>query len=700
MSKRMMKLHKLLAVALTLALPVAVHAGSYTWTDTSGDHQWTNSANWSPNSGYPKTATDDAIFNNTRIGNVILSTDITMQNFYISQAAGTNIYDIAAGKTLTLTGLYQAYVIAATNFAVIRGGTLRPRGALYVAYKTTSGGVLHPRAKLTLTNTVFDTAAATAFYVGGDAHNGGTAVGELDARFAQVRYGATNDILKVPTLGVGYGIGAGRLLLPTTITNIEVNSFYLGGYRNAGTNSFIDLGKEPQLKTLRVRDHVQVGLGDFHWRDALDAAHSGFPPGLDVKVGLVSDPANLYLGYMYDVPNVDVRWQGFSSFEGYFSALEVARCENSQIVFGELDLSTIATNKLIGDISAYTVATPVLRLGGHIKFPSAGVLKLPGSVTNLTFGTVDIGYFDQIYAPSYYSILHLGSNAQTRTFTVLDSFRLGTGKLQYLNGAGSLLEGFPPGVAFRVGSKNRRALFQVGATCGQGAISQLGAGIGRFEGWLSSFTVSRSINATGNHYVTSTLDLRGAEVTALDITGDANIGHNIAALSSVYLPPCAMTCSNLTVGAPGSSTPSYDSTWHGRFYLTNTVVAVAKRTTVNQTGRIFAVLNGQSCGVDLATTNLTVATPHPTTAIYGRIDLTFVDDPVTQTDDYFGLRLKGNAVAALQALHAASPSRLTWNISGLSTRNQANFGIHYDAVHDLTVVGLLRMPKGTTLMVR
>jgi hypothetical protein len=695
----MMKLHRLLIVALTLALPTAVLAGTYTWTDTSGDHQWTNSANWSPTSGYPKTTTDDALFNNTRIGNVILSADITVRFLYISQPTGTNIYDIAAGKTLTLTALRQAYLIAATNFAVIRGGTLRPLG-LYVAFKDLTGGALHPRAKLTLTNTVFNTAAVTDLYLGHDSHNSGTAVGELDARFAQVRYGTTNDILKVPTLGVGYGIGGGRLLLPTAITNIEVNSFYLGGYRTVGTNSFIDLGKDPQLKTLRVRDHVQVGWGDFHWRDAADAPHSGFPPGLDVKVGIVSDPAYLYLGYVYDVPNVDVRWQGFSRFEGYFSALEVARCENREIVFGELDLSTLAPDKLIGDISAYNVATPVLRLGGHIKFPSAGVLKLPGSVTNLTFGTVDIGFFDLIHAPIYYSILHLGSNAQTRTFTALDSFRLGTGKFQYLNGAGTLQEGFPAGVAFRVGSRDRRALFQVGATCGQGAISQLGVGIESFEGWLSSFTVSRSINASGSYFITSTLDLRGAEVKALDITGDANIGHYVGALSSVYLPPCAMTCSNLTVGTPGSSTPSYDSKWYGRFYLTNTVVAVAKRTTVNQTGRIFAVLNGQSCGVDLATTNLTVATPHLTTFIYGRIDLTFADDPVSQTDDYFGLRLKGNAVAALQALHAASPSRLTWNISGLSTRNQASFGIHYDAARDLTVVGLLRIPKGTTLMVR
>jgi hypothetical protein len=698
----MMKLHRLLIVALTLALPVAVFAGSYTWTDTSGDHQWTNAANWTPATGYPVTTADDAVFHTNKTGSVNIGANTSIRYLYISQPRGTNIYDIAAGKTLSARYL-QASAINVTNRATIRGGTFKPYQQMDVARKYTESAF--PEAHLTLTNTVCDTADLTALYIGVNTHHIREIYGTVNASQAQIRFGAATNSLTVAALSVGQNRGIGRLDLPPAVTNIHATTFYLGTWHNVDIaywpaldrTSWIDLGQNPKLDQIRVKTHLQVGRGNFRYRDAGGTPRIGLPPNLELRIGEPANRAIFRLGYIYNTP-VDVRWSGFRRFEGHFSELTIGYCENATTNYAMLDLTATNTLSLAGDFTAYDFNTPALKLGGLRS--GVGVLKLPGTVTNLALNSLIMGEMNDLTGPPTYSILHLGSNAQVRTVMVRDTFRLGLGKFKYVDAGGTEREGFPGGVDFRAGTPDRRAEFLVGAANGLNTVVLFGAGIERFEGWLSSFTVSKRNDSWANHYVTSTLDLRGAEVAAMNITGAANIGHSQGALSTVYLPPCAMRCSNLTIGRAGISNSTHDVKWVGHMYISNTVVTVTNQAAIKQTGRLFATLNGQSCGIDLATNNLTVDGTNPVSRVHGRIALTFADDPVSQTDDYFGLRLKGNAVAALQALHAASPSRLTWSISGLSARNQARFGIHYDATRNLTVVGLLRLPGGTTLMVR
>ena len=703
MRTKTLKMNGLLA-ALTLALPTAVMAAAYIWTGAGGDGQWTNAANWSANSGYPATITDDATFTNREPATIVVDADVTIRYLYANQIDVTNVFEIATGRTFAPI-FYQAYDITLTNAVVISGGTFRPRGAtVYVGAKTTASGTLYPSGSLTLTNTVFDLDALTGgIAIGSDGHSIGAAYGELDTQYAQIRSGSALDNLAVPTLSVSYNRGIARLYLPSAITNINVTTLYLGQYQALDTwgvtNALIVLKAPHQLRSIKVKSLAQISKGGFVYRDENDLPQVGVPPNLVVQIGEPLNRAIFRLGYMYNTPETDVRWGRFSRFEGYFSELTIGYCGNSAYVYSELDLTTTNTLELAGDITTRNVATPLLRLGGG-RTGATGVLKIPGSITNLAFDALEMGYFEDLSGPPNYSILNLGSNAQTRTVSIRNTCRLGLAKFQYLDATGSLKAGFPTGTALRIGTPTQRALLQVGGASGLGTISELGTGIGVFEAWLNALNVSKCKDNWSAHTITATLDLRGATVAALDVAGNVDIGQTMGSLASVFLPPCAVACTNLTVGTTGSGTVSYDNQWYGRLHLSNTVVSAVNQVAVNQSGRIYAALAGRSCGLDLATSALTVAAPHPTTGIYGLIDLIVADDPESLTDDYFGLRLQGDATAALQALHDASPSRLTWNIAALSPRNQARFGIHYDAARDLTVVGLLRIPSGTLLLIR
>ncbi len=691
-------------MVLLLAVLLATGASAQsTWTGLAANDNWTTTGNWDPDTAYPSTTGHDAVFDDTATGMVDVDDDINIRYLYVRPTGGaTNIYEIADGKTFEPRYL-QASRVNVTNNAIIRGGTFRPYSEMEVARKHLE--TVFPQASLQLTNTVFDVANLTALLIGLNGHHIRESFGVFDASHAQIRFGDHLNSFTVPTLSIGQNRGLGHLFLPSAVTNINVTALYLGSWHHIGSwpeidrLSFVDLGDQPQLDALKIKTLAQVGKGNFQYRDANGDPQPGLPPNLDLQIGEPGNPAVFRLGYMYNIPNTDVRWGRFRRFEGHFSELTIAHCANSQYVYAELDLGSTNTLELAGDVTADAVDTPYLKLGG-IRTGATGVLKLPGTVTNLTFDTFIIGEFNDLTGPPNYSILHFGSNAQARAFTVLDIFRQGLGQFQYVDAGGTPRAGFPDGLDFRVGTPGRRAEFLVGAANGINTVVELGAGIERFEAWLSSFTVSKRNNSWLNHYVTSTLDLRGADVVALDVEGDANIGHHVGALSTVHLPRCTMRCANLMVGREGSGTTSYDNNWFGHLFLSNAVVVVTNQTTVGQTGRIYATLDGYSSGIDLGTDNLTVAEPHPTTGIFGKIDLSFASNPLMPLDDYFGLRMQGDAVAFLQGLTNATPQRLTWNIDGLSPRYQERFGIHYNETRDMTIVGIERMLRGSLIMIK
>jgi hypothetical protein len=691
----MMKLHRLLIVALTLALPSAVLAGSYTWTDTSGNHQWTNSANWSPNTGYPVTTADDAVFTNRQGVAVDVNGDIAIRYLWARQAKNvTNTYRIASDKTFAPYCL-QGYNESLTNTVVIQGGTFKPRTTLFVGFQdAAAGGARFPVVNMILTNTVLNTGNLSGgIHLGRNVWSIGYVRGELDARGVSINHNGVLNVLNVPQLWIavnGVNINRGRIWLPPSLTNITVNSLIMRGI------SDLDLGDVPQLETLAITSEALIGRGYITYRDGGGNTHTNLPPNVALKIGSPGTPAAFEFGDMYNI-TLNMRWSKFRRFEGYFSRVNIGRSANAGTAFAELDLASMG--ELAGDFTDRNANTPILRLGGGPRY-GTGILKLPGTVTNLTFGTFYLGDVPDLYAPPY-SVLHLGSNTQLRALTVTNDFRIGRGRFEYLDAGGAPKVGFPPNVACRIGSADRRAAMRVGNCYHDGTVTTFGPGLASFEGWLTELRVcAPEFGWTWAwHASYPTLDLRGVEVSTLNVTGAVSVGLFPNNPSKLYLSSAGMTCGSLAVGGAAASGGGFNlESW---CYLSNAVVTVSNAAVVDETGRIAATLAGESAGIDLLTGNLTVAPPDGTLpASYGRIDLTFAGDPLDPADDYFGLRLKGNSVAALQALHDATPSRLTWSISGLSSRNQARFGIHYDATRNLTVVGLLRTTPGSMILLR
>ena len=90
----------------------------------------------------------------------------------------------------------------------------------------------------------------------------------------------------------------------------------------------------------------------------------------------------------------------------------------------------------------------------------------------------------------------------------------------------------------------------------------------------------------------------------------------------------------------------------------------------------------QAGGLDITSTNSFALSCSPN----GSVTLVFSQDPV-MTGHFWGLRWLGtNHVAALTALHNASPPQLTWDDSQLSTAYQGQVAIYADAVY--TYVGV------------
>ncbi|NLF23262.1 MAG: hypothetical protein GX590_08870 [Lentisphaerae bacterium] len=682
-------------VLAMLAAPAAVWAAAYIWTGAGGDGQWINAANWSPSSGYPVTTSDSATFTNRLPVAVAITNDLTTGTLYANHFGVTNVFDIAAGRTFS-PNYYQAVDLTMTNAVVIRGGTFKPRISVCVTRKTSASGVVHPRATLTLTNTVFDLAGLTdGLYVGLDGHSTGSAIGTLDARHAEFRHGTSMRTLTAPKLSIGQrttGIDAGLLLLPPSITNINVQNLSFQG--TPDTASWIDLGDQPQLAELRVGASVTIAKGNFRYRDAGGNLCTNLPPATRVVIGAPASRAVFSFGVMYKT-TLEWRWGAFPRFEGWFSEVNIGRSQNSGTAFAELDLAS--TDELAGDFTADNVDTPILRLGGGPR-DGTGVLKVPGSVTNLAFGTFYLGSVPDLSGPPS-SVFHLGSNTQLRTVLVRDDFRIGRGEFRYTDHDGTERTGLPDGIQFRVGSPANRAVLRVGDFHQLGSVVELGPGLASFGGWLSELWIGKPSAGWANHNTRATLDLRDVQVDRLDVEGRVTLGMGMNDQSECLLASSDMRCSDLFVGCDGNATLQYNKV--STLSLSNAVAVVTNQAVIQQTGLVSATIDGRSAGLDLATTNLVLAPPFVTfPQFYGHMDLVFAGDPPHLVDDYFGLRLAGDATEALTALHDAEPSRLTWNVDGLSPSYQARFGIHYDPARDVTVVGLLRQPQGTVLMLR
>ncbi len=687
-------------LAIILAMAATSASAQYYWTGAGSDANWTTADNWT-GAGYPSTTSHDAAFTNNLSITVDVDQDVTISYLYPRQAGEvTNTYTIADGQIFA--PIYRhGFIEAVTNTVVIQGGTFKPRNDLTIAGKNTTGGAMWTRPKLVLTNTVFDLDNLTSgIQLGYNTHSEGSIVGELDARGAEIRYNGAPHTLSVANLWLGYnhryGVDAGRLWLPPSVTNIAVTSFRMRGTSSArgDLDGWLDLGDQPQLQTLTIGSEAAIGRGYIIYRDGSGNQQTNLPPNVVLKIGTSDAPAVFNFGVMYNT-TLSLRWSGFRRFEGYFSEINIGRSDNTGTAYAELDLSEVA--ELAGDFTAVSVETPILRMGGGDRI-GTGVLKLPGTVTNLTFDTFHLGNVTALYQPAN-SILHLGSNSQLRAITVKDEFIIGRGRFEYMDAGGTPRTDLPGNVAFRAGAQDRRAGLRVG-NCLRDAIESLfGPGLATFEAWLTELRVASYSTGYPDQSTTETLDLRGVEVKEFDVEGTATIGIKCSDQATLYLETATMRCADLAVGAAANATAARNK--QSSLNLSNAVVTVTNSVTLGQTGKVTATLNGSSAGLDLLTTNLVVAAEHAThTQWRGWLDLTFTSDPLNLAEDYFGLRLKGDAVASLQALTSAVPARLTWNIDGLSERTKKRFGIHYDTAKDRTIVGVPKRLSGTIFCIR
>lgn len=666
-------------------------AAIYQWTGSAGDSQWTSANNWNPNTGYPSSTSDDALFSTNVNVAVDVNADITIRYLMPSNTYVTNTFTIATGRTFSPYYL-QGHNGSRTNTVIIQGGTFKPRTSLIVGQQTTAGPRATNEVYLVVTNTIFDTENLTnGIYVGYNNWTVGYTYGSLDGQGATFHHKGVPNILKVPQLWLAPGMrgnnNSALLRLPPSITNITVNSLYMRGI------SDFDLGDQPQLETVVISNEALIGRGYIVYRDGSGNTFTNLPPNVELKIGTPGTPAAFDFGVMYDTALI-MRWGGFRRFEGYFSRVNIGQCQNSLSAYAELDLASVG--ELAGDFTAERVATPILRLGGGSRY-GTGVLRLPSTVTNLAFDIFELGNVPELYAPPS-SVLHLGSNTQLRAFTVRDSFVIGRGQFEFTTADGHPRTNLPGGVVFKVGTPDRRASLRVGNCIYLGSTSLLGPGIASFEGWLNELLIGHVGPLYANHAITATLDLRGVDVIALDVQSNVTIGAHFNNASTCYLYSASMRCANLTVGSNAHSTLSYNR--ESFLHLSNTVATVTNSVTIRETGRVAVRVDGRSSGLDLLATNLTVAPPSVFPQYYGRISVVFSRDPLSPSEDYFGVRLRGNAVALLQSLTSAVPPRLTADIAGLSPSVRSRFGIYYLAGRDQTILGVPGVPSGTVILIR
>lgn len=120
----------LAAMFMAGASPAA--AAIYTWTLTSGTGEWTNAANWNPNTAYPsQSGTDSAFITGTWVGDVTvnLTSSLITDNIRIGNlaaASGTTLYpgiiSTTNGSTLTMVASITAPATTGTSVLNIAGG--------------------------------------------------------------------------------------------------------------------------------------------------------------------------------------------------------------------------------------------------------------------------------------------------------------------------------------------------------------------------------------------------------------------------------------------------------------------------------------------------------------------------------------------------------------------------------------------------
>jgi hypothetical protein len=296
----------------------------YQWSGAGGDDSWGTAGNWTNDTSPAASYTGRVLFATTDLGGTnVLEADRLIAGTANNLAQGLHVVTLSDertlghttdldGHTLTLNGGTLLVGKGGSNsLAVIRNGTLRLgdtiAASLHVGNKdakTASGGLTN-YSRLAFSG-VFDAKALTDLLVGRQpvgnmALADGGVDGALDLTNAAIRSGSAGNSLYVAgNLGVGWSGGdtydpgcIGYLMLPPSLTNINVGTAYIGFARDA--LGILDLGPGSSLSNFTVR-------GDFYL-----ASNSGrgrilnLPAGVNWTIGSPSASKIMRVGtYEHD----------------------------------------------------------------------------------------------------------------------------------------------------------------------------------------------------------------------------------------------------------------------------------------------------------------------------------------------------------------------------------------------------------------
>ena len=680
-------------VALGLAC-LADSAVGTTWTNSAGDLNWSTAANWS--SGVPGPG-DSVVFNANATGINIVDSDRTVNRIdYVSFINGTGVYETRIGSGITLTVQSALYIgfddihgFSPTGQVDVTGsGTLRVGGTMYVGGRSSGAG--YPSGTLRLNGVRFLADNLNILRIGPNDHQGNTATGVLDLSLASgVQSGsAVNSLVVNNNLEVGYWNGVGSLILPPTVTNISCGFLGMGiDYQGYSDRSYglIDLGTNPALVSLNIAGDAMIPRGRFIYNDGT-SGKTGFPPNVSVRIGSSSAPSSLRLASAY-ATQTDVRWGGFRRFEAWLRQLYLGYASNSQIQYGELDLTDTNTIELTGSFTSGRMSVGDVRLGSQDSTGS-GRLKLPSSMTNITVGTLYLGYAGTVSVSPDYSVIDLGSNSALRELVISNEFRMGRGQFQYVDAIGNPVISTPTGLSVRIGSPAVRAsTFYIGDDVIQGSQTRFGSGVKDFSMYVTNANVARGYG--GNHWSLGQLDLSQATNLVFDVQNTFQISTADESYGYVTLAGGAAggrgSASNLFISNPSHA-------WAAHLVLSNVQFAVSNQMAIRSPGRLTNYVSGVASGIDLQTTNLTIVDGC-------NMHVVFQSDTQTKPGDYWGLRIKGDAIAQMSAL-TTTPAKVTYDISGLSVKKQNKFGIFYNEKADQTILGLLEEFQGVVYSIR
>ncbi len=675
----------------------------FVWDNDSGDNEWTNPLNWSPDSGVPGPA-DTVVFDNRKTGAVRVGADAQIRYLIFSNTTGTIELDIPSGYRLAPGFYWQTYNISADiSVRMSGGGTFSPTGSCYIAFQNSAAGsARYQRSELIVSNITFDCSELNELAVSYNNWSVGALTARLDLSQASVVWKGESDILRTKGLllvGGGNGSSLGELRLPKTLTNITVGTAaYLGA--NSGGTNLLHFGTNSALKTLQVGTLLSSRSIAYLWGEDGHVTTT-FPKNIEVVIGSSNAPAAFYAGYYYGnfTPFIVTN---FARFEGWLSALWVGRTANNLAgtTYAELDLSENAVSNLSGSISGGKLNIPDVFVGGQAG-SAVGVLKLPSGITNFMCRSLSISPQNELSNISN-SIVHLGIATNPLVLMVSNALALGYAEFQYLDGEGTTNRfRLPTGSRLQVGtSQAPTSSVRLSWFSALNRSGLFGGGLSDVAIYATNMIVGKGGWANNTHYGTN--DFREATNFSVSVFGDFRIGEGLGCLTYLLCPPGAILCSNLFLGRDDHATYNY----RAYLELSNTVVEVFDTAQIRETGVITNYVSGTSSGIALATTNLFVEDPNKGAGLhdYGRMHLVFVRDPGNVSEPYWGLRLRGNVTNFLNELTQTNADfpyvRLTWNTNGLSPKAAARFGIHYDAARDWSYVGVQPLIKGSLLIIR